>query len=398
MKKSRKQTSKRAIPAWQIHLTLVFTVGMIVMVGADYFYRERTNAESSDGTALKARETKSGWNAKVRTPPKEERIRLATDRVLNNFGIRVEWIKYRGNNRDVRVPKEIHPLVIYHVLSNQVRQLGGKVESGREDLRTGVTILTYSFSGKTLGNIRLIPDPNLTRHSGKIAIILDDLGYSLGEVVTGFLNLQVPIAYSIIPGTQFAQEVAARVYHSGKLVLIHMPMEALEKKVANDGYSLMVGMPSLVIRERVQKAIRAVPYAEGMNNHMGSAATVNDSVLVPVFEEVKKAGLFFIDSRTNPNTRAFSLAKKMGLETDINDIFLDSEESWERVQSKMWQLADLAAARGAAIAIGHPHPNTLRAVREISPLLIQRGFEFVPVSELVGKQPAAGEVLAQRAQ
>jgi polysaccharide deacetylase 2 family uncharacterized protein YibQ len=133
-----------------------------------------------------------------------------------------------------------------------------------------------------------------------------------------------------------------------------------------------------------------------MNNHMGSAATVRDSLMAPVLDDIKKAGLFFVDSRTNPDTRAFRLAKRMGLDTQINDIFLDSIESVEHVQQKMWQLADLAAARGRAIAIGHPHHNTLQVIREIGPQLQQRGFDFVPVEELILKAAPAEKVLAQR--
>jgi hypothetical protein len=168
---------------------------------------------------------------KVKLPAKEERIRLATDRVLTNFGIRLDWIRYHGNDRDVRVPKEVHPLVIYQVLSNQVRHLGGKVESGTEDLRTGETTLTYSISGKMLGKIRLIPDPALTRHAGKIAIIIDDLGYTTGEVVTGLLKLKIPVTYSIIPGVKFSKEIAERLHNTGKSVMIHLPMQALERRV-----------------------------------------------------------------------------------------------------------------------------------------------------------------------
>jgi polysaccharide deacetylase 2 family uncharacterized protein YibQ len=399
---SRKQKAGGfGIPAWQKNLILVFSVGVAVMLAVDYFSRDDVSAKPSaknkkTSPSLLDKAAKALSSLKTKTPSKEERIRLATDRVLTNFGIRVDWIRYHGRDRDVRIPKELHPLVIYQVLSNQVRRLGGKVESGTEDLRTGETELAYSFAGKTLGKIRLIPDPNLTRHAGKIAIIIDDFGYTVGDVVNSLLRLEIPITYSVIPGVKFSKEIAARLYTSGKPILIHMPMQALERRVEKNGYSLMLDMKPKEIRERVRKAMSAVPHAVGMNNHMGSAATVNDTLLTPLFEELKKAELFFIDSKTNPNTRAFKLAKKMGLPTDINDIFLDNEEDAERVQQKMWQVADLAAAKGAAIAIGHPHEYTLRAIQEIGPQLIQRGFQFVPVEELV-RQPAPDEkILAQR--
>ena len=396
---SRKQKSSGfGIPAWQKNLVLVFCVGVVVMLGIDYFSRGNVAAKPKPNNAKASPSLldKAITSLKTKTPSKEERIRLATDRVLTNFGIRVDWIKYRGHDRDVRIPKEIHPLVIYQVLSNQVRQLGGKVESGTEDLRTGETNLIYSFAGKTLGKIRLLPDANLTRHAGKIAIIIDDFGYNVGGVAAELMKLEIPLTYSIIPGIKFSKEIAARLHKAGKPIMIHLPMEALERQVEKDGYSLMLDMKPPEIRERLRKAIAAVPHAAGMNNHMGSAATVSDSLLLPVFEELKKTELFFIDSKTNPNTRAFKLAKTMGLQTEINDIFLDNEEGWERVQQKMWQLADLAAAEGAAIAIGHPHEYTLRAIKEIGPQLMQRGFQFVPVEELVRKPAADEKILAQR--
>jgi polysaccharide deacetylase 2 family uncharacterized protein YibQ len=402
MKNKRPITHGLSIPAWQKNLTLVFSVSIVVMLGVEYFGRERTKAPPGNDKAASARLDKSSSRVsgssrpKVKPPSQEERIRLATDRVLTNFGIRVDWIKYRGNNRDVRVPKEIHPLVIYQILSNQVRRLGGKVESGTEDLRTGETDLTYSFAGKILGKIRLIPDSTLTRYAGKIAIIIDDFGYSTSDVVNSLLSLDIPLTYSIIPGLKFSKALAERLHKAGKPILIHMPMQALERQVEKDGYSLLLDLNEKEVRERVRKAIAAVPHARGMNNHMGSAATVSDSLLAPVFDELDKAGLFFIDSRTNPNTRAFKLAKKMGLEAEINDVFLDSEESWDHVQQKMWQLADLAAARGSAIAIGHPHRYTLQALQEIAPQLIQRGFQFVPVQELARQPAPAEKILAQR--
>jgi polysaccharide deacetylase 2 family uncharacterized protein YibQ len=399
---SRRSDLRPGIPAWQKNLTLVFCVGMAVILAIDFFARHRTpgaakNAKTSPSLLEKAAKGFADFAApKTKTPPKEERIRLATDRVLTNFGIRVEWIKYQGHDRNVRVPKEIDPLVIYQVLSNQVRQLGGKVESGTEDLRTGETTLLYSFAGKMLGKIRLIPDATLTRHAGKIAIIIDDFGYAVGDIVNELMRLEIPITYSIIPGVKFSKEIAARLHKAGKPIMIHMPMQALEKAVENDSYSLMLDMKPEEIRERVRKAIAAVPHAAGMNNHMGSAATVNDSLMAAVFDELQKANLFFIDSKTNSQTRAFKLATKRGLPAEINDIFLDNEEGWERVQHKMWQVADLAAAEGAAIAIGHPHASTLRALKEIGPQLVQRGFEFVPVAELIRPAKPEEKILASQ--
>ena len=107
---------------------------------------------------------------------------------------------------------------------------------------TGNTELAYSFAGKTLGKIRLIPDATITRHAGKIAIIIDDFGYTMNETVKALMKLDIPLTYSVIPGVKFSKEIAARLQQNGKAIMLHLPMQALERQVEKDGYSLMLDM------------------------------------------------------------------------------------------------------------------------------------------------------------
>lgn len=316
----------------------------------------------------------------------EEKLRLATDRVLDNFGIHIHWIRYRGNDREVRVPTSVPPVVIYQALHDRIRQLGGQVEQGTEDLKTGINVLRYSFSGKTLGTIRLVPDARLHRRTGRIAIIIDDFGHNLGDVVSDFLEIPLPITYSIIPGLPHSQAVAARLQKTGKPMMIHLPMEPLEAKVEDDGYTLYTTQAEAEIRRRVKKAISSLPHARGINNHMGSLATVSDALLRPALEQMREARLFFVDSRTNPNTHAYGLARQLGLDTALNDIFLDAQEERDWIAGKLMYLADLAAQRGFAIGIGHPNATTFRVLQELGPTLQQRGFEFVPVIDIMRQQ------------
>ena len=61
--------------------------------------------------------------------------------------------------------------------------------------------------------------------AGKIVLVIDDFGYRNDWVVDGFLSLEFPVTFAVIPGHQFSSETAARAHQSGHEVLVHMPMQ-----------------------------------------------------------------------------------------------------------------------------------------------------------------------------
>jgi hypothetical protein len=80
---------------------------------------------------------------------------------------------------------------------------------------------------------------------------------------------------------------------------------------------------------------------------------------------------------------AHTQALDAGLSSTSRDIFLDNDHSNPEsiyLQFQMW-LA-LAMERGSAIAIGHPHPNTVEVLREHLPQASSK-FRFVPISALI---------------
>jgi polysaccharide deacetylase 2 family uncharacterized protein YibQ len=133
----------------------------------------------------------------------------------------------------------------------------------------------------------------------------------------------------------------------------------------------------------IQNAQAETPYARGLNNHMGSLITSNPEAMRQVLDLVKKAGLFFIDSKTTPETVGFDLAKKMKIKTIIRDVFLDDEQNYSHSSNQIKRLVELAKKNGRALAIGHPFSSTLAALRDAVPWLKTQKIAIVFVSELL---------------
>ncbi len=222
----------------------------------------------------------------------------------------------------------------------------------------------------------------------RLAIIVDDLGRDLGAL-RQLLAIDLPLTLSILPGEAHARESAIAAHEGGREVLIHIPMEPQGYPAVNPGAdALFVSASPDELRRRFQGYVAEVPYAVGGNNHMGSRFTEDVEGMAVVLEQLREAGLFFVDSRTTGASVAYDLARRAGIPTAQRDIFLDNVQDEAKIGAEIHKLIRLARQRGRAIAICHPHPTTLAALRRAVPELHAAGVELVPVSSLVAVAPA----------
>lgn len=262
-----------------------------------------------------------------------------------------------------------------------VMQQGGKIVKGRQLDASGAAQIQFTYKTSAVYEVTMVPDQQ--KNTGpRIAIVIDDFGYYEGEVVQQLLDFPYPLTYAVIPGLRKSQELAAELYQRNKTIFIHMPMEPMNGKVESDGYTLLTNLEEKEIRNRVQKAIVAVPHAIGLNNHMGSKATADSATITPALQEIKKAGLIFLDSRTSQQSIAYQTASQMHMHAFQNNTFLDAVDEKEAIVQKLQRLAEQARAQGMAIGIGHPRPFTLAALSEVIPTLAGEGFVFVSLSDI----------------
>lgn len=103
-----------------------------------------------------------------------------------------------------------------------------------------------------------------------------------------------------------------------------------------------------------------------------------------LMRELKARELFFLDSRTTPKTVGYGIARELGIRTGERDVFLDNNSYDEaEIVRNISQLGEIAKKEGKAIGIGHPHPSTIKSLREMIPRLKEGGIEIVPLSDLM---------------
>jgi polysaccharide deacetylase 2 family uncharacterized protein YibQ len=220
----------------------------------------------------------------------------------------------------------------------------------------------------------------------RVAMVFDDLGQHTAPVER-LLAMGEAFTFSVLPYLPHSQEAADLAYGAGEEVLLHLPMEPQGYPKADPGEgALFVDLPEAELMRRLDDALHAVPHIDGVNNHMGSRFTEEPAGMAVVMEGLRRAHLFFLDSRTTPNSVAEMAAAEMGVPFVVRDIFLDNDRSQAAVAGQIDRLIAHAVATGTAIAIGHPHPETLAAVEDGLPRLRAAGVTIVPLSQLVLSQ------------
>lgn len=218
---------------------------------------------------------------------------------------------------------------------------------------------------------------------GKIAIIIDDWGQSTANCKY-LKEIPEPLAVSILPGLRHTKDVAncAKLYH--KLAMLHLPLEALHNyDFYPSDYIIKTTMKPALVSKIVDGDLSQLPSIEGVNNHMGSKATEDKSLMRIIFKKIKKKGLFFVDSMTARNTVCAGLADEMGLAFGKRDVFLDNINTREAITKQIMVLAQKARRKGYAVAIGHDRRLTMQVLKEEIPWLKAQGFQIVSIKGLL---------------
>lgn len=216
----------------------------------------------------------------------------------------------------------------------------------------------------------------------KIAIIIDDIGFSSSRL-RDFLELDVPITFSVLPRLKQSYALAQEIHSKGHEVMLHQPMEPISSQIDPGPGAVFVGDDADKIIRVIDENISEIPFATGINNHMGSRFTACQKEMKETLLAVKTKGLFFIDSLTTPYSMAYKTAKKLDVATARRNIFIDNIAEKSAIITQLNRLRKLAVDSGYAIGIGHPHPETAAAIACCAKELSSSAISMVHISSLI---------------
>ena len=185
-----------------------------------------------------------------------------------------------------------------------------------------------------------------------------------------------------VKAAEMARETARLAHKKGLVVMLHLPMQPAHWPEIDPGPgALLVSMKRAEIEQRVRAALDAVPFIQGVNNHMGSRFTEDRERMGWTLAEIKRRDLFFLDSRTSTRSQAYAEARRLNMPSASRSIFLDNIQEPEAIRIQLRKLVAKARHKGRAIGIGHPYAITCQVLKSEYNNLISK-VNLVPITNL----------------
>lgn len=220
------------------------------------------------------------------------------------------------------------------------------------------------------------------KNKAQLIFVFDDGGQNL-EHLKKFLELPFPITVAVLPQITHSQEAAQMVRNSGNELILHQPMQSVNPNINPGPGAITPDMNEEEIKQQLFTNINQIGPIAGMNNHEGSGITADIDKMEIILKAAEQAGIYFLDSRTNVETKVPYVAQGLGYTYYERNIFLDNEKTQANALSEIKKGLALANKNGSVIMIGHIwSADFLPALlKEIYPELVQKGYTFCVVSK-----------------
>ena len=229
-----------------------------------------------------------------------------------------------------------------------------------------------------------IPRQITQANSPRVVIIIDDLG-ERKNITRKFYDLPGPLTLSFLPYVEDVQNMMNAARARQHETMLHIPMEPLSQSIQSGPGTLKTGMSTEELIKTLNFNLDKANGYVGVNNHMGSKLTQDPEAMNVVMGTLRDRGLLFVDSKTIAGSVAHDYSVLNGVPGEVRDVFIDHEATPDFINAALASIEQKAFEHGTIIAIGHPYPQTYKALAQWLPTLQGKGITITPISAVVSQ-------------
>lgn len=217
----------------------------------------------------------------------------------------------------------------------------------------------------------------------RIALVMTELGLADAPTEKAVLRLppEVTLSFSVYAERlKFWLEQGTVTQHE---TLIAAPMEPQSFPKDDPGPKALMARNSVEEnRETLRDILESGTGYIGLSNFLGSRFMTDAKKLRPFFEDLKGAGLLFVDTTPDVAPAALESASESGVVYIKGDVTIDRIPTDVAIRDNLRQLETLATRQGYAVGVASPYPVTFDALAEWLPTLRAKNIVLAPISAI----------------
>lgn len=228
------------------------------------------------------------------------------------------------------------------------------------------------------------PDTEGNFGVARVVIIIGGVGISQTSTQQAIQKLHPNITLAFAPYGNSLKRWMQDARKKGHELLLQVPMEPLDYPQNNPGAHTLKADANL--QENIANlhwSMSRITNYVGIMNYLGNKLLAQPASLAPIFAEISKRGLLFVEDGSVKNSLAQGVAIKELVPYARGTILLDNIRSRSSIADKLRQLAEQAKRTGYAIGVGNAFPDTIDLVAQFAEQAKKNGIELTPVSAIV---------------
>jgi polysaccharide deacetylase 2 family uncharacterized protein YibQ len=217
----------------------------------------------------------------------------------------------------------------------------------------------------------------------KIALMLGGMGLNTKLTQKAIKQLPGEVTFGFAPYGQNLQAQVNQARARGHEVMLQLPMEPTNYPANNPGpNTLLADAPQGENLKALRWNMSRFAGYTGIVNYMGSRFLSTGESLKPMFAEMKKRGLIFLEDGSVGASEAEAVASMTGLRTHQAETVIDANPDSASIKAALADLEQRAKSSGLAVGTGTGLDVTIDEVAQWSKDLAARGIILVPVSAM----------------
>ena len=228
------------------------------------------------------------------------------------------------------------------------------------------------------------PDTEGNFGVARVVIVLGGMGISQTSTQQAIKTLPPSVTLAFAPYGNSLKRWMEASRRKGHELLLQLPMEPIDYPQNNPGAHTLKADANL--QENIANlhwSMSRITNYVGVMNYLGNKLLSQPASLSPIFAEISKRGLLFLEDGSVQNSIGEGVAVKELVPYARGNILIDNVRSRSAIGQKLVKLAQEAKRTGLAIGVGNAFPDTIDLVAQFAEQARQNGVEITPVSAIV---------------